>query len=50
MNDSCAKVFCSRLGERSGPVKKGDAMVCVSTRSLFTVPVPPHVPPAHPVT
>ena len=24
MNDSCAKVFCSREGERSGPVKNGD--------------------------
>ena len=34
MNDSCANVFCSRLGERSGPVKNGDRIVCVRTRSL----------------
>ena len=25
MNDSCANVFCSRAGDRSGPVKNGDA-------------------------
>ena len=50
MKDSCANVFCRRLGERSGPVKNGDRTVCVSTRSLFTLPVPPQRPPAHPVT
>jgi hypothetical protein len=38
MNDSCANVFCRRLGDRSGPVKNGDRIVCVSTRSLLTVP------------
>ena len=50
MNDSCANVFCRRLGDRSGPVKNGDRIVCVSTRSLLTVPVPPHAPPTQPVT
>src|SRR5258706_15813793 len=48
MNDSCANVFCKRLGDRNGPVKKGDLIVCVSTRSLFTEPVPPHVLPTQP--
>src|SRR5689334_4111548 len=47
---SCAKVFCSRDGDRSGPVKNGDAIVCVSTRSLAIVPVPPAVPPTRPMT
>ena len=43
-------MFCRRDGERSGPVKNGDAIVCVSTRSLAIVPVPPAVPPTRPVT
>ena len=43
-NDSCAKVFCRREGDRSGPVKNGDAIVWVSTRSAVTVPVPPARP------
>ena len=50
MNDSCANVFCSRDGERSGPVKNGDATACVSTRSLLTVPAPPQRPPTQPAT
>src|SRR5260221_13924906 len=50
MNGSCAKVFCSRDGERRGPVKNGDRTVCESTRSLFTVPAPPHRAPTQPVT
>src|SRR6266850_1570167 len=50
MNDSCAKVFCRRLGDRSGPVKNGDRIVCVSTRSLATVPVPAASFPTRPVT
>src|SRR5258705_9451538 len=48
MKHSCANVFCKREGDRSGPVKNGDAMVCVRTRSLFTVPAPPHVPATQP--
>ena len=47
---SCANVFCSRDGDRSGPVKNGDATVCVSTRSLATVPAPPASPPTRPAT
>ena len=50
MNDSCAKVFCSRDGERSGPVKNGDFTVWERTRSLFTVPAPPQRPPTQPAT
>src|SRR5215470_14792205 len=50
MNDSCANVFCRRLGERNGPVKNGDRIVCVRTRSLATVPVPPAALPTRPVT
>ena len=41
MKLSCAKVFGKRAGDRNGPVKKGDATLCTSTFSLFTVPVPP---------
>ena len=37
---SCANVFCSRAGERSGPVKNGDGMLCVSERSDVILPVP----------
>src|SRR5206468_11043696 len=50
MNDSCANVFCSRLGDRSGPVKNGDRIVCDNTRSLAIVPVPPHSLPTQPRT
>ena len=48
--DSCANVFCRRLGERSGPVQKGDSTVRASMRSHFTVPVPPATPLTVPVT
>ena len=34
MKHSCANVFCSRSGARSGPVKNGDRTRCESTRSL----------------
>ena len=47
---SCAKVFCSRLGERSGPVQKGDSTTRESMRSLLTVPVPPDTPLTVPAT
>ncbi len=47
---SCAKVFCSRLGERSGPVQKGDSTTRESMRSLLTVPVPPETPLIAPAT
>src|SRR6185369_11264456 len=47
---SCANVFWSLDGDRSGPVKNGEATVCVSTRSLATIPAPPAVPPTRPVT
>src|SRR5262245_41246697 len=50
MNDSWANVFCSRLGERKGPVKNGERMVWVRTRSLLTRPVPPQLPRTQPVT
>src|SRR5690242_6886362 len=50
MKHSCAKVFCSRSGERSGPVKKGDLTACINTRSLRTEPAPPHLPLMHPAT
>src|SRR4029453_12288210 len=50
ISDSCANEFCRRLGDRSGPVKNGDRIVCVRTRSLLTTPVPPQVPPTQPVT
>src|SRR4030095_12016950 len=50
ISDSCAKVFCRRDGERSGPVKNGDATVWVRTRSLATTPAPPAVPPRPPFT
>jgi hypothetical protein len=50
ISDSCANVFCSRLGDRSGPVKNGDRMVCETTRSLLTIPVPPQAPPTQPAT
>src|SRR5581483_11925835 len=49
-NDSCANVFWIREGDRSGPVKNGDAIVCVSTRSLLIVPAAPHLPPTQPAT
>src|SRR5882672_7292675 len=49
-NDSCANAFCSRAGERSGPVRNGDGTVWVSTRSLATVRVPLLLPPTRPVT
>ena len=39
MKHSCANVFCRRAGDRSGPVKNGDATVCVSTRALAIDPV-----------
>src|SRR6185369_5703735 len=38
-----------RNGERRGPVKKGDATACESTRSLRIVPGPPHLPSMQPV-
>ena len=44
MIDSCANEFCSRSGERSGPVQKCDRRLCESTRSLAIVPVPPRLP------
>ncbi len=50
MNDSCENVFCSRHGDRKGPVQNGEATTCISTRSLLIVPVPPHAPPTQPVT
>src|SRR5215471_15860193 len=50
MKHSCANEFCSRAGERSGPVRNGDGTVCVRTRSLATVPVPLAFPPTFPVT
>ncbi len=50
MNDSCANVFCSRSGDRSGPVKNGDCTLCVRTRWLAMVPVPPQRPATQPVT
>ena len=40
MKHSCANVFWKREGERSGPVKKGEAPLCVSERSDLIVPVP----------
>ncbi len=40
MKHSCAKVFCSRSGARSGPVKKGDSTRCERTRSLRITPAP----------
>src|SRR5260370_22805609 len=45
---SFANVFCKRLGDRKGPVKKGDAIEWLSTRSLLTVPVPPQAVPTQP--
>src|SRR4051794_40485407 len=50
MNDSCANVFCSRSGDRNGPVKNGDFTLCVSTRWPAMVPVPPQRVPTQPVT
>src|SRR5687767_8121715 len=50
MKHSCANVFCSRAGERSGPVKNGESTVRLSTRSLLTTPQPPHSGPTQPVT
>ena len=50
MNDSCANVFCSRSGDRSGPVKNGDCTLWVRTRWLAIVPVPPQRPATQPVT
>src|SRR6187397_163262 len=50
MNDSWAKVFCSRSGDRRGPVKNGERMLCVNPRWLVTVPVPPQRAPTQPVT
>src|SRR5687768_7146579 len=50
MKHSCANVFCRRAGDRKGPVKNGESMTCESIRSLVIVPVPPHIPPMHPVT
>src|SRR5678815_1889443 len=47
---SCAKVFCRRDGDRNGPVKKGERMVCVRTRSLLTVPAPAQLVPMQPAT
>ena len=47
---SCAKVFCSRFGERSGPVQNGDSTTRESMRSLLTVPVPPETPSTVPAT
>src|SRR5579863_5239701 len=49
MNDSCANVFCNRAGERSGPVKNGDALLWISARSDGIVPVPSAEPPTVPV-
>src|SRR5262249_2738118 len=40
----------SRAGERNGPVQNGEGTPWVNTRSLATLPVPPHEPPAHPFT
>jgi hypothetical protein len=48
MKHSCANVFCKREGERSGPVKNGDRMVWVRTRSLLIVPAPLQLFPTHP--
>ena len=50
MNDSCAERVLQPpwRPQRSRP--KGDATTCMSTRSLLTVPVPPHAPPTQPVT
>ena len=48
MNDSCAKVFCSRAGERKGPVQNGDLTLCMRTRWLATAPVPSHFVPTQP--
>ena len=45
MNDSCANVFCSCSGARSGPLKNGDSTRCDSTRSLATRPAPPALSP-----
>src|SRR5262245_1907088 len=50
MKHSCANVFCSRAGERRGPVKNGDSTVRLSTRSLLTMPQPPDSAPTVPVT
>src|SRR5258706_14427463 len=50
MMHSCANVFCKRDGDRNGPVKNGEATVCVRTRSLVTVPAPPAVLPTRPDT
>src|SRR5690242_8972158 len=50
MNDSCANVFCSRSGDRSGPVKNTDGTVCAITRCTATVPVPDALPPTRPLT
>ena len=47
---SWANVFCSRAGERSGPVKNGDGMLCVSARSDVILPVPLAAPPTLPAT
>src|SRR2546426_12418644 len=49
-DDSCAKVFCNRAGERKGPVHSGDRTSWVTTRWLVTFPVPPHRWPTQPVT
>ena len=50
MKDSWANVFCSRSGERSGPVKNIDFTLCVRTRWLAMLPVPPQRSPTQPVT
>ena len=50
MKLSWENVFWNRPGDRNGPVQNGDSTLCDSTRSLATVPVPPHAPPTHPTT
>ncbi len=50
MKDSCANVFCSRCGERSGPVQNGETTLCKSARSDLTVPAPWSAPPTWPAT
>ena len=48
MNDSCAKEFCKRAGDRNGPVQNDPRTLWTSTRSLITVPVPRDFPPNRP--
>src|SRR5258708_32486685 len=47
---SWAKVFCKRAGDRSGPVQKGEGVLCMSDRSDLIVPVPFNMPPTCPAT